>query len=209
MLRLCNWFICSLAGGNKPRRSSSLNKDAARLPHGVWKANLVQTVGQAAERGLSVSFQLSWKLPPVTHQELHLCVFTEHRKSAHLCQVQPPLTHQSELPFSICASAYPITISLSVQQMNWYCACFSFPHVSNCSRSALLLPSLVFIPLEHFTASTRASQLRQWLQHQHPPLDEEVDRKTKRERERNYSKIQQHIEYSVWQCMMMRVETNK
>lgn len=105
-------FISSLARENKPRCSSSLNKDAARLPHGVWKANLVQTVGQAAEWGLSVSFQLSWKLPPVTHQELHLCVFTEHRKSAHLCQVQLPLTHQSKLPFSICASAYPIMIYL-------------------------------------------------------------------------------------------------
>lgn len=41
--------------------SSSLNKNVTRLPHGVWKANLVQTGSQAVEPSLyclSASFQL-------------------------------------------------------------------------------------------------------------------------------------------------------
>lgn len=66
VLLLCNCkahtaLICSPAGETKPRGSSSLNKDTAGLPHGVWKANLLQTGSQAAERGLPTSFQLLLK----------------------------------------------------------------------------------------------------------------------------------------------------
>lgn len=54
-------LICSPARETKPRGSSSLNKDTARLPHGGWKANLVQSGSQAAEQGLPDSFQLLLK----------------------------------------------------------------------------------------------------------------------------------------------------
>lgn len=192
---LCNCtahtaLICSLAGENKPRGSSSLNKDTTRLPHGVWKANLVQTGGQAAERGpLGFLFSSYWKIPPVTDQELHLWGFTGHMKS--LPSINSPII-PSERPFSICVSfslthndpSFRRTLAdrpteqlYCIQRMQWL--------YSELSCLLLIFYSYLHLCLSLWNTSQHQPGLvssTQWLQHQHPPPDKEADRKTERRR---------------------------
>lgn len=134
----------------KPRGSLSLNKDTARLPHGVWKANLVQTGSQAAERGLPASFQLSLKdsscyRPGVSSVWIYWAQKQRCSSLPSLTSINSPII-PSELPFSICVSFSPTTmISLSVAHWltGYSVACESDPFSScavynGCGRYTLL-----------------------------------------------------------------------
>ena len=107
-------LVCSPAWGTKAEASSSLNKDAASLPHGdlgpVWPPRL--------------PFSSQWKIPPVAAQEHHQCGFSELRNGTalpSLTSINSPII-PSELPFTVCVSfSLPLTtmISLSVAHTGW------------------------------------------------------------------------------------------
>lgn len=209
--------------------SSSLNKNATRLPHGIWKANLVQTGSQAVERGLSASFQLKdsscyrpgassvvvyWAreesgssspsptstLSPIipsehtfsicvpfslTYNDLSFCgaladwvfigLWIKPTEQLYCIQLMQRLysTVRSHLPslsktvslLLICSTVSSLPSSSirrfsAVSLFSSLLVLFFFLTLHFFSSSHFsFLPSLVFISLEHFTASTRACQL--------------------------------------------------
>lgn len=212
VLFLCNCtahtaLICSLAGGNKPRGSSSLNKDTTRLPHGIWKADLVQTGGQTAEWGpLGFLFISYWKIPPVTYQELHLWRFTVHMKSLTSVNSIIILSEGPSVSLSLSPTMNPLSFahrqtaaSFDLWVKEWlYCIQRTQRLYSQLSCLLLIFHSYLHLCLSLRNTSQHQPGLvssTQWLQHQHPPPDKEADRKT--ERRRRQYKIQQH---RVWKC---------
>lgn len=187
MLLLCNWtgtaLICSLARETEPRASSSLNEDIAWLPHGRLKSKPGPHWKPTSKARLSL---FSSTERPRSHTRSFLqCGFTEQRCSSMQTEVDSPITPSA--PLSAAHWHVNQTHSTTVDQIkdaatrssfrsthhvSLSLICPSNSHLSNltiwcfsavslfCSFFFLpFLPLFVFIPLEQFTASTRACQL--------------------------------------------------